>query len=354
MVRAGRRARAGRHRAGVVLLMVLVFALLLTGSIATFQRRSMLDSMISKNRENAARAEALARGGVQLAKALLAHDLIQDSSQGLTPLESRLDPWAELGRSDIPDGNGGLLRVQIEDAGSRLNLNALPHDHDQTEPFLQALLEKVIDEMEIPPGEKALYDPDDLAKNLIDWIDPDDLRLQGGPEDAYYQDQDPPYRAPAGGGPLLSLEDLRLIEGYDRPLVEALEPYVTVYPYAPDPEQSGINPNTAEPHVLSLLYYDDSLATYRLASEDVVRAILRVRELDDRLLCPGQEQEICTPISEIPGLEAGTAVFPPLAYTSNVFTVQARAQVGDVERTVEAVLDRSNPLSPELLSWRVR
>ena len=41
-----------------------------------------------------------------------------------------------------------------------------------------------------------------------------------------YQRRDPPQRA--ANTPLLSLDQLRVVEGFDTPLAEALRPYVTV------------------------------------------------------------------------------------------------------------------------------
>ena len=64
------------------------------------------------------------------------------------------------------------------------------------------------------------------------------------------------------------------MEGFDARLVDALRPYVTVYPYAGG---GGINPNTAPPHVLSLLFFDDEVEL-RLADEDTVRSILAIRK----------------------------------------------------------------------------
>ena len=51
-----------RGNQGVVLVIVIFFALLLTTSIATFLKRSTIDYMISRHREDAAQAEAVARG----------------------------------------------------------------------------------------------------------------------------------------------------------------------------------------------------------------------------------------------------------------------------------------------------
>ena len=46
--------------------------------------------------------------------------------------------------------------------------------------------------------------------------------------------------------------------------------------------------------------------------------------------------------------------FPPLTYETDVFQVSAEASYGDVRRTIEAVIDRSEVTSPLILSWRVR
>jgi type II secretory pathway component PulK len=348
---------ARRSERGVVLLLVLFFALLLASSVTAFVRRSTIDAMISRNREAAARAEALARGGIRLAGALLLEDRLREAAGASLALDTHLDPWAQ--GLDFPTPDGGRLRVRIEDTGARLNLNALFAVDDQgllaatetTEPFLIALLEKAIDEIPRPAGEK-LYEVRELAGNLIDFVDSDDERVQGGPEEPWYQEQEPPDRPP--NQPLLSIEDLRLVEGFDADLVEALRPYVSVYPYAPggcarERVGCGVNPNTAPPHVLALLYYDDQVEL-RLAPEEVVRQILEIRQKNE-VVCPGAEREEgCTPMGEI----VTNAVFPSPTFSAELFVVHAEAQVGEVRRSIEAVLDRSQGSELRLLSWRPR
>ncbi|MDH3213212.1 MAG: type II secretion system minor pseudopilin GspK [Myxococcales bacterium] len=342
--------RTSERESGIVLLVVLFFALLLVSSVATFTRRATVDAMISRNRESAARAEALARGGVRLATALILEDRLQKSQQGLA-LDSQRDPWFRIADAEIEAAAGATLRLHIEDSGGKLNLNALFNFDpggaldEQTEILLHDLLEKVIDDMQIPPGEK-LYDAKELAANLIDYVDADDLRQRGGAEDDYYQRQDPPYRA--ANRALLSVDELRLVEGFDAKLVEALHAYVTVYPYA---RGTGINLNTAPPHVLALLFFNDGV-DLRLATESTVRAILKARE-GDGLICPeGQSAEGCTPMSEI--VPNANTIYPPPTTASQVFTVRAEARIGDVRRTIETVLDLTQPEDPQLLSWVVR
>jgi type II secretory pathway component PulK len=342
---------------GVVLLVVLFFGLLLASSIVTFVKRSTVDAMISRNREAASRADALARGGIRLAGALLLEDRLREAAGASLPLDTQLDPWAEGLDLETPDG--ATLRVRIEDTGARLNLNALfavdangeLGAKETAEPFLIALLEKAIGEIPRPPGEKS-YDARELADNLIDFVDSDEVRVQGGEEDGWYQEQRPPARPPNRA--LLSVDELRLVEGFDAELVEALRPYVSVYPYAPggcDREQigCGVNVNTAPPHVLGLLYYDDGVEL-RLAPEDVLRRILELRQKGETICPPSQSEEACTPIGEI----VTNAIFPPPTFASQVFVVTAEARVGELRRTIEAVVDRSPGVELRLLSWRPR
>jgi general secretion pathway protein K len=340
-----------RGEAGVVLVVVLVFALLLAGSVATFVSRATVDTLIAKNRESAARAESIARGGIRLATLLILDDELRGDA-----VSSGSDPWAQVGLVDIPVDDVSSLRLQIRDAGDKLNLNAVFQfdedgaPHANAAPYLEAILGKVIEELPIDPGEKALYDPAELAANLVDWADADDVRVRGGAEDDAYQRRDPPRRA--ANRPLLSIDELRLVEGFDPRLVDALRPYLTVYPFA---GQAGINPNTAPPHVLALLYYSDGSSELRLAPEDRIREILRIRHEGGALCQEGTEidpqSEIpCTPIGEIVG---PNEIYPPPAWSSDVFTARARATVAGVTRTVEAVLDRKQSGQPALLSWRV-
>lgn len=342
-----------------MLLVVLFFSVLLTVSVATFLRRATIDSMVVRNRDAAARAGALARGGIRLALGLLAQDRVSEQAGSVSPIDAFDDLWAVASNQEFELG-GGTLRLNIEDAGARLNLNALfaLNDRDQwakreqTEAYLILLFEKWIDELPLAPGERSLYDPRELAANLIDWVDGDEVRLHGGFEDDFYQRQDPPYRA--GNGPLLSVDELRQVEGFDGLLVDHMRHYVSVYPWAPGGCGNagigcGVNLNTAPPHVLALLFYDDGVAD-RLATEDLVRGILRTREEGDGICGASNSAEGCTPIREF----VVNPIFPPPTVTAQIFVVGADAQVGDVRRRLEAVIDRSKAGEMRLLSWQSR
>ena len=330
----------------MVLLAVLFFVLLASAGVATFLSRAVVDGLAASNRDAAARAEALARGGVRLAIAALLWDRLEEKAAEFE-VDTTQDAWARLGALPLPLDDGGQLQIRVEDAGSRLPLNALfsegePRD-EKTEIFLGELLTKVIDEIPVRPEQK-LYDVQTLARNLIDWVDVNDVRIDGGQEDDYYQAQDPPYRA--ANQPLLSVDDLLLVEGFDAQLVNALRPYVDVLPFA---GANGVNPNTAPSWVLALLYHGQPGAE-RLASADTVRRILDIREQNGILCADEANNPLCRPLREVVEGE----VYPPLSYHADVFRVTAEARYGEVRRTVEAVVDRSNGQAPAVLAWKVR
>ncbi len=354
----------GHRQSGMVLALVLIIALLLSASVITFARRAVIDTMIVRNRDAGARAEALARGGLRIASALLVEDrLAKDQAEALPSIERDVSPgntpddlWHRVRDLELVDRDGGRMRLRIRDAGGLLNLNAVipytgsdaPVDQD-AEAFLTEVFDKVIAEMEIEPGEKVYDPPRELARNLIDWVDHDEFRLGGGLEDEYYLTQDPPYGAP--NRPLLSVQELGLIEGFDVQLVDAIRPYVTVHPVV---KGAGINLNTAPPHVLALIYHGIG-GSRRLASEDMVARILKLRG-EGTLVCTqaGADNEYCVSPNEV-GIDEGS-VFPAaeLPSESDTFAVTVYADVGEIQRTLVAVIDRSDLSAPQVLFWRMR
>jgi type II secretory pathway component PulK len=342
--------RTRRREQGLVLVMVLVVGLLLTAGIATFMRSATVDSILVRHRDDAARADALARGGVRLAQVLLLEDRLEEARSGLS-VESEADPWALVSGVEIPvSDDGASLRLRIQDAGAKLNLNALIADGkpigegNKAELFLTAALQRVIDQM---PGRKEdkRYDAGELARNLLDWMDADDVRIGGGAESDPYARRDPPVTPP--NRPLLSLDEVRQVAGFDGRLVDELSHYATVYPYG---KGGGINPNTAPPHVLGLLYHGVG-ADLRLVTPDEVGAILKARDNGDLICADDAANPACT--RKIGELVAGE-IFPPPSFVSNVFHVVAEARVGEIRRTTDAWVDRSKPSQPLLLAWRVR
>ena len=335
-----------RATAGMVLIVVLFFVLLLAAAVASLQRRVILDTSVVRHRDAAREAEALARGGVRLAEAVLLEDLRIKLDQPGPP--SLHDVWARVGTLDILQEERRSLRIEISDLGGRYNLNTIDRNPDEADPAARAWIDffaAVIEEMPGRPEEK-LYDPELLHQNLVDWIDEDGEGRRGTPEaDAYLREA----AAPPPNRPLLSVEELHWIDGFDTRLVRALRPYVTVYPLR---GEAGINVNTAPPWILAKLQVRDASGAdlHPIEDEDVRRA---VEERATSLVCSGETDEFCMAVQEALNLSLEEQLEPPFADQSDVFEVRVRARVGPVERTLATTLDRSRAPEIERLDWRL-
>ena len=88
---------------------------------------------------------------------------------------------------------------------------------------------------------------------------------------------------------------------------------------------------------------------WRISRKDEVKQILEIRKKNQLICGDSLSVEGCTPISNI----VPNPIFPSPTYTASVFTIVASAQVGDVKRSIEAVVNRRvDP--PLMLSWQVR
>ncbi len=341
-----------RHKReeGAALLIVLLFVVLLSISVATFVGRAMLDASIIKNQDNAAAAATLARGGVRVGVHLLL-DSLSKPRQGEQEANEETQRLLLLGEQAIWQDGEDSLHLSITMPSNRLNLNTLVNAdgvaQDVAQEFLQAFLEKIVDEMPGRPEEK-LYDEEELAWNLIDYIDADDERghSSGQSENTFYQKQTP--KELAANRPLLSVEELNVIDGFDPRLVDAMRPYVTVFPYV---GTDGINPNTAPPHVLSAIYHQPygPASDYELLDIDIIEKIVDYRENEGPFCL--EPSEGCLGISEyVPG-----RVFPPLSLKSEIYIFTAVGKVGGIRRSIEVIsmVDHSNG-SQFLLSWKER
>ena len=171
-------------------------------------------------------------------------------------------------------------------------------------------------------------------------LDEDDVTATGELEDELYAKRNPPYRA--ANLPLLSVDDLRMVDGFDGPLVEALRPFVGVYPLVGG---GGINVNTAPPWVLMQIQRGSEVSGMRPVEEEDVERLVEARE--EGPLCSGESPApSCRPLSE---LLDGESIQPKPVERSTVFRIRSVARIFDVERSIETVVDRSDPAALDAL-----
>jgi type II secretory pathway component PulK len=385
-----------RRQQGVVLAIVLVMIFALITAVYAFQRRAIIDTTIAANRVSAAEADALAKGGLRIAEVIVA---VVRSKQGSESTDAGSDTndrdspqpldtpsvgtggdvdalWQGLGDLPINLDESRSLRIQIENEGAKLNLNALvppspvaatdlpegvdaddrerdeedsgSSASDESVEYLTAALERIIDGME-DASPNSNYDPAAIAENILDFIDPDTTALDGRSEDEYYRRQEPPYAA--WNRPLVSVDQLGLVEDVDPRLLEELRHYVTVHPIG---SSAGIDLNRAEPWVLRLVYSGNS-GNMRLIDDRFLEDLVTLQR-DDKLVCDdvGADPR-CVSRAEVGSGDLGDgSVYPAASLPARpaVFRVVSTARIGDITRRFEAIYDTRPNEGPQLLSWR--
>jgi len=292
-----RAARTQRGIALVTAVMIVAIAAAITAQIA-FAHQIWTRQM--ENIFDRGATDWLRRGALHWASTAL----IEDAAQGNT-VDHLGERWA-MGLPVLPV-EGGTIRVSIEDGQSRFNLNNLVRNN-LASPTDIAVLQRLLETLRLDPS---------LAHAVVDWIDPDGNTSPGGAEDIDYLNGSPPYRA--ANRPLASVEELRLVRGFDLKTFVTLAPYVTVLPAA----TTVGNVNTASPELLAAIVPGLDIAT-------------ALRIADDRRTNPFRDLPSFS--SRLP---RGIALPPSVAsVTSDYFLVTLDTSIGRHQRRSEALLQR--------------
>ena len=300
-----RLARTQRGIALVTAMMIVAIAAAIAAHIA-FAHQIWFRQM-----ENVADRDAtdwLRRGALHWASLALLEDAGQNSIDHLG------ENWA-MALPTLPV-EGGAIKVSIEDAQARFNLNSIA-GRDPTSLANLAVLSRLLEKLRLDPL---------LANAVADWIDPNSDARAGGAKDIDYLNLNPPYRA--AYRPMASVDELRLIRGFDAQNVRALLPYVTVLPVA----TNIINVNTASPVVLAALAGIDLQTAERIVKERVGEPFNDLGKFNSKLL----------PLPP----PAGTGV------RTDYFLVTLDTSIGRHEQHSEALLQRDASRSTTVLWHR--
>ena len=168
--------------------------------------------------------------------------------------DSEIDHLGEDWAIELPPlpVEGGYIQGRLTDLQSCFNVNTLLDDGTDTNAdnnadnnavtgtkLARTRLERLLTNLKIDKS---------YAEAIIDWIDSDlQTTIPDGAEDVYYMNLDQPYRT--ANTPLQSISELRLIKGFEDPLV-----YATVLPHVcAFGVNTPINVNTATIEVLRSL-----------------------------------------------------------------------------------------------------
>jgi general secretion pathway protein K len=205
---------------GVVALAAVAATAMLV-SLSTWSRQDELTA-------DHAQAQQLIQAGTDWARAVLS-----DDRRATGDIDHPGEAWA-LRLPPIPVEKGELVGY-IEDQQGLFNLNNLV-SNGKLDAIQYARFQRLLSIL----GLRA-----ELADALVDWIDADNQpQPSGGAEDETYLALDPAYRA--SNQPLIDIDELALVRGFDAGVRTRLAPFVTALP-----GMTAINVNTAPPEVLA-------------------------------------------------------------------------------------------------------
>lgn len=302
-------ARAQRGVALVTALMIVAIVAAIAAKIA-FAHQIWFRQM--ENVSDRGATDMLRRGALHWASVALLEDAAQNSIDHLG------EPWAQ-GLPTLPV-DGGAIHVSVEDAQGRFNLNNLLQNN-QPSPADVSVFQRLLLDLKLDPL---------LSNALIDWMDADsNVTSPGGAEDVDYLNLKTPYRA--ANQPLVSVDELRLVHGFDAKTVGVLLPFVTVLPAG---THSAINVNTASPELLAALTGMDLPTAKRIADNRVATPMQNVSEFAKQL-------------------PAGTpAVKPGLAdVKTDFFLITLDTSIGRLQRRTVALLQRSSAAKTTNWIW---
>jgi general secretion pathway protein K len=300
-----RRAQAGV--ALVTAVLIVAIAVAVTAQIS-FGHQIWFRQM--ENVQDRGATDWLRRGALHWASTALIEDAAQSKIDHLG------ERWA-MGLPPLPV-DGGSISATIVDAQSRFNLNSVGNTDPASEGNL-LVLQRLLESLQLNPS---------LANAVADWIDADSDVRPGGAEDIDYLNMNPPYRA--ANRMFASVDELRLVRGFDAKTFAAVLPYVTVLPVTTD----NINVNTASPEVIAAL----------VPGLDVAAA---------KAIIDGRDGH---PMTDLPDfqkrLPQGLA-FPKSGPTvsSDYFLVTLNTSIGRYQRRSEALLQRTSGGSGTNILW---
>ncbi|WP_278395608.1 type II secretion system minor pseudopilin GspK, partial [Acinetobacter venetianus] len=167
------------------------------------------------------------------AEAFFSELLIQDSDNG-SSIDHLQENWAKpMPPFPVEDG---VVSGRLLDESGKFNLNNLVKSDGKVDEAAKRWFEKLLQRVGLPA---------ELSQAVIDWQDSDDETTGAmGAESNYYQGLNPAYLA--SNTMFHSVEELKLVKGFEGKNYDLIKPYVTALP-----EQTKVNMNTASALLLA-------------------------------------------------------------------------------------------------------
>ena len=262
-----------------------------------------------------AQADLYARAGLDWARGVVAED-----GRSASAYDSLGEPWAQP-ISALPVERALVSGVLVDEQG-KYNLNNLVGLDKKASANDEKIVRRLFTSLGVS---------EELVSPVIDWIDADsDLSGVGGAEDSYYLSLARPYR-PANQ-PMVQVDELYRIRGFDPATVAKLKPFVTALP-----GRTAVNVNTAAPEVIAAIAPE--VSTEELQRFERARLALPLKSA----------QQIAERWPKVPAGALGN----DLDVKSGYFMARIQVAQDEVQLASEALIERRlNPPGATVIIWR--
>ncbi|MEY4632024.1 MAG: hypothetical protein RIQ81_2144 [Pseudomonadota bacterium] len=371
---------------GIALLMAVMMIAIMILFAAESIVSSQVDLQLAVTQRDRVRAEYAAKSGFNLSTFMLSADLAKDLTLSSTPalqslglgdmdlrlweLLNQLPPLggedadmvqsfvAAFGLSNVMDSGTidqlkaieGSFAIKIADEQQKIDLNYCSSGAREPCAAVRAMLTALLS----CPAEKAFLSkkrltPMELSARVQDWVDPDS-RVES--ESGFSDESDPysrrkkPYKAK--NGPLDSIDELKMIEGWDEDVHKVFAPYLTVFPiWKKREDRPKININSAPRELLQCFFQDAGPERFKRLAQ-----MLKLRETEFKSLA-GKDKPMDQVISDLFGYSrsdggGGNQADPAnksswFGRMSQTYRIEINASSGDTRRTLLAVIERVIP-----------
>ncbi len=299
-----------RRQCGAAVLVAMLVVAMAALAASSFMFRSQVEWRRLENFMRVDQAHWVLRAAEQWGAAVLRDDARQSS----------VDHPGEVWALQLPpvEAEGYRVSGKMDDQDGRFNLNNLV-TNGKIDARQLLIFTRLLRSLNLPAG---------LAVTAADWLDDDDTpENQESAESAYYAGRSPAYLA--ANRPLISLNELLRVKGFDSNVLKLLRPFVTALP-----TRTVVNINTARPEVMAALVEGMSLTeAYAMVAK---RERTYYRNIQDFQQAMPQ------------GLNPPTDL---IAVSSSYFLVQARIRHERLSIGSHALFRRAGSNLPTLV-WR--
>jgi general secretion pathway protein K len=300
-----------RRQRGVAAVTAILIVAVAASAAAVMlsQQSAMIDQTLMVSAR--AQADLYAQAGFDWARGVLAED-----ARRAKDVDSLDEGWAQP-IAALPVERATIAGA-ITDEQGKVNLNNLAPEGTRSDADVR-ILRTLLGSLAISP---------DLADAVLDWIDRDgDLAGGAGAEDSYYLALAHPYRAP--NAPMVQVEELYRVRGFDAATVAKLKPYVTALP-----GRTAINVNTASDLVLAAVLGLTREKAAAMVSERRAKPFRSRSEFAERARRDGVE-----------------SVGSELDVKSAFYSVRIQVAQDEVQLASEALVRRADNASTAII-WR--